>query len=134
MACSALSREQAARLLEVARDNAREVKPGRLGAVGPELFPDRAYGVSSGVASFGAARPQAEIPFVVEAWAIENADMRLLVCVNRTPVIADTYATRDKRKINVFGCGVHRRRSAEGFELRRPAEHHDALHDDHVGQ
>jgi hypothetical protein len=55
MACSGLSREQAARLLEVARDNAREAKPGRLGAVGPELFPDRAYGVSSGVASFGAA-------------------------------------------------------------------------------
>jgi|HubBroStandDraft_3_1064219.scaffolds.fasta_scaffold49323_1 hypothetical protein len=59
MACSALSREQAARFLEVARDSAREVEPGRLGAVGPELFPDRAYGVSSGVASFGAARPQA---------------------------------------------------------------------------
>jgi hypothetical protein len=55
MACSGLSREQAARLLEVARDNAREAKPGRLGAVGPERFPDRAYGVSSGVASFGAA-------------------------------------------------------------------------------
>jgi hypothetical protein len=50
--------------------------------------------------------PQAEIPFVVEAWAIENADIRLLVCVNRTPVIADTHATRDKRKINVFGCGL----------------------------
>jgi hypothetical protein len=50
--------------------------------------------------------PQAEIPFVVEAWAIENADIWLLVCVNRTPVIADTHATRDKRKINVFGCGL----------------------------
>jgi len=35
MACSALSREQAVRLLEVTRDNSREVKPGRLGAVGP---------------------------------------------------------------------------------------------------
>jgi hypothetical protein len=83
MACSTLSSEQTVRLLEVARDNARKVKPERLGAVGPELFPDRAYCMSSGVAPFG-ARPHADVPFVVEAWAAENPDMRLLVCVNRT--------------------------------------------------
>jgi hypothetical protein len=106
MVCNALSRKQADRLLEVARNNARQVKPGRLGAVGPELFPDRAYGMSSGVAQFGVARPQAEIPFVVEAWAEESADMGLLVCVNRTPVTGDIHATRAKRKINVFGCGL----------------------------
>jgi hypothetical protein len=75
MACSTLSSEQTVRLLEVARDNARKVKPERLGAVGPELFPDRAYGMSSGVAPFG-ARPHADVPFVVEAWAAENPDMR----------------------------------------------------------
>jgi hypothetical protein len=106
MACNALNREQAARLLEVARDNAREVKPGRLGAVGPELFPGRAYAAASGVASFGAARPQAKIPYVVEAWAAERPDMQLLVCVNRTPVTGDIEATRDKREIDVFGCGL----------------------------
>lgn len=106
MACNALSREQAVRLLEVARDNAREVKPGRLGAVGPGLFPDAAYGTSSGVAAFGSGRPHAEIPFVVEAWAAETANMQLLVCVNRTPVTGDIYATRDKREIDVFGCGL----------------------------
>ncbi|WP_334406007.1 hypothetical protein [Bradyrhizobium sp. AZCC 2289] len=106
MACSALSREQAVRLLEVARHSARRVKPGRLGPVGPALFPDRAYGVSSGVVPFGAARPQAEIPFVVEAWAAESADMRLLVCVNRTPVTGNIDVARNKRKINIFGCGL----------------------------
>lgn len=107
MACNALSRDQAVRLLEVARDNAREVKPGRLGAVGPELYPKGAYSVSSGVALFGAARPRAQIPFVVEAWAAESPEMELLVCVNRTPVTGDIYAAREKREIDVFGCGLH---------------------------
>jgi hypothetical protein len=106
MVCSALSREQAARLLEVARNNARQVKPGRLGPLGPALFPDQAYGMSSGVAPFGAARPQAEIPFVVEAWTAESQDMRLLVCVNRTPVTGNIRAARDKREISFFGCGL----------------------------
>jgi hypothetical protein len=106
LTCGALSREQAVRLLEVTRDNAREVKPTRLGAVGPELFPDRAYAVSSGVALFGVAQPKAKIPYVIEAWAEEGADMQLLVCVNRTPVTGDIYASRNKRKISVFGCGL----------------------------
>jgi hypothetical protein len=107
MACNALDREQAATLLEVARDNAREVKPARLGALGPELFPF-AYALSSGVASFGAASPQAKIPFLVEAWvAGSDDDMGLVACINRTPVTGDIYATRDKREIEVFGCGIH---------------------------
>jgi hypothetical protein len=107
MACADISREQADRLLDVARDNAREVKPMRLGVVGPELLPDLAYAVSSGVALFGSTRPKAEIPFVVEVWAAQNTDMmRLLVCVNRTPVTGDIYANRDKRDIDVFGCGL----------------------------
>jgi hypothetical protein len=100
MTCADVSRAQADRLLKVARFNARQVKPGRLGAVGPELFPDHAYGVSSGTALFGAS-PQATIPFVVEAWANETPAMRLVACVNRTPVTGDIYATRDKRKMSL---------------------------------
>jgi hypothetical protein len=80
------------------------VKPWRLGEVGP--LRDSAYGVSSGVALFGAARPWAEIPFVVEAWAVETRAMQILVCVNRTPITGDIYANRDKREIDVFGCGL----------------------------
>jgi hypothetical protein len=105
MACSALSREQADKLLKVARDNAREVKPGRLGAVGPELFPDRAYGTSSGKVLFGTG-PHAAIPFVVEAWAVERASMGLIACVNRTPVTGNIYAAHDRRAVNLFGCGL----------------------------
>ena len=83
-----------------------QVTPKRLGAVGPDLFPDRAYATSSGIASFGTG-PSAEIPFVVEAWAAESANMRLLVCVNRTPVTGNIDAARDKREIDLFGCGLH---------------------------
>jgi hypothetical protein len=107
MACADISRAQSDTLLKVARKYAREVYPGRLGIVGPDLFPDRAYGVSRGVALFGAASQRARIPFVVEAWAApRSADMQLLVCVNRTPVTGDIYATRDKREIDAFGCGL----------------------------
>ena len=107
MACSEVNREQAVRLLEAGREQARAVSPARLGAVGPELFPGRPYAASSGTASFGTA-PRAVIPFVVEAWARarESAHMWLLVCVNRTPVTGNIRATRDGRKINVFGCGL----------------------------
>ena len=112
-----------------------QVTPKRLGAVGAELFPDRAYAyaTASGTVTFGADLP-AEIPFVVEAWAKESEDMRLLVCVNRTPVTGDIDAARDKRDIDLFGCGLsaHRRRGPEGQELHHPAQHHHALHADHV--
>ena len=32
--------------------------------------------------------------------------MRLLACVNRTPVTGDIRAARDKRDIDLFGCGL----------------------------
>ncbi|WP_051677279.1 hypothetical protein [Bradyrhizobium sp. URHD0069] len=105
IACNALSREQADTLLKVARKYAREVTPKRLGAVGPDLFPDRAYAASSGEVSFGIS-PNAAIPFVVEVWAADSADMRLIACVNRTPVTGDVYAVHNRQKINLFGCGL----------------------------
>jgi hypothetical protein len=105
MTCADINRAQADMLLAVARKYAREVKPNRLGAVGPELI-DGAYGTSSGVADFGVTAPYAAIPFVVEVWAAESADMELLVCANRSPVTGDIDATRDKREIDFFGCGL----------------------------
>jgi hypothetical protein len=105
MACADISRAQSDTLLKVARDHAREVKPGRLGAVGPELFPDRAYGTSSGEVLFGTG-PHAAIPFVVEAWARETASMEIIACVNRTPVTGNIYAVHSKRQINLIGCGL----------------------------
>ena len=106
MVCRDVSREQAGGLLMAARLFASEVTPKRLGAIGPELFVSLAYAASSGKVTFG-AEPSAEVPFVVEAWAKESDAMRLLVCVNRTPVTGDIGVARDKREIDLFGCGLH---------------------------
>ena len=57
MTCASVTRKQAIRLLEVARDNAREVSAKRLGAVGAILFPSWAYAVVSGEVSFGTEMP-----------------------------------------------------------------------------
>jgi hypothetical protein len=104
--CGDVNRDQAARLLRAARANVRPVTPRRLGAIGPERFSNLAYALSTGIVEFGTAEPRAEIPFVVEAWARQAVDMRLNVCVNRTPIAGDIYATRDKRDIDIFGCGL----------------------------
>ena len=113
VACEDVSREQAARLLEVARDHTPTVSPKQLGAVGPEPSSYIAYATSSGIVSFGTGL-QAKIPFVVEAWAEEdkgcedgNADTSIVACVNRTPVTGDIRAVHNKRDINFFGCGLH---------------------------
>ncbi len=106
--CRDVSREQAANLLNAARENARPVNPKRLGMMGWDAFAC-AYAAACGTAEFGAAEPFAEIPFIVEAWATENilnSDMRLAVFVNRTPVAGEISASRDKRDIDIFGCGI----------------------------
>jgi hypothetical protein len=96
----------------VARENARQVKPDRLGALGPSTFSDHAYACAHDIAKFGSAAPFAEVTFVVEAWveekqeAGEDDDTTLVACVNRTPVTGDIHAARDGREINVFGCGL----------------------------
>jgi hypothetical protein len=106
MICSDVTRQDAATLLDWARQNARTVKPNRLGGAGQDAFPGYAYAATSGSARFGSAEPRAEIPFVVEAWAAESNGMLLAVCVNRTPVAGDIHTSRDKREIDFFGCGL----------------------------
>lgn len=108
--CKDITRPQAAKLLAAAQDNARPVKPQRLGAVGQEAFPSLAYTVAYGSSKFGAAEPYADIPFVVEAWVGKREDREvtaLFAYVNRTPVSGSIKAARNKREINAFGCGLH---------------------------
>jgi DNA topoisomerase VI subunit B len=108
VACKNVTREQATDLLEAARLYARPVKPERLGAVGPDAYPDGAYVMSSGVAEFGSIAPLAQIPFVVEMWAAKHEHPRtnLIACINRTPITGTIEIARDKREINAFGCGL----------------------------
>jgi hypothetical protein len=97
--CNGVTRDEAERLLRIARIKARQVKPDRLGTVGADAFPNAAYACEKGEV--------ASIPYVVEAWA-EAADATALrsCCVNRTPVTGDIRAVRDKRDIDVYGCGL----------------------------
>jgi hypothetical protein len=102
-ASNSVTRKQAERLLLAARSNTRPVNPDRLGAVGPDAFwiGDYAYAcVRGNVAS---------IPYVVEVWAEKTTEPKTFLracCVNRTPVTGRVDARRDKRDIDVFGCGL----------------------------
>jgi hypothetical protein len=104
--CEDVTNGQAERLLRSARANAREVKPSRLGTIGPEAFPRHAYASALGTAEIA---PTVSIPYVIEAWAIAADKTTLQACVNRTPVTGNIRAARDKRDIDVYGCGLHHR-------------------------
>jgi hypothetical protein len=105
MRCKDVTRKQAAKLLQVARANARPVNPERLGAAGPRE--GLAYGKAEGTLGFGSAEPQAVIPSVVEAWAKATPLATTpVVCVNRTPITGKIDMARDKRDIDFFGCGL----------------------------
>ena len=105
--CSRITRAQAEKLLLVARANVRQVNPKRLEVIGPELYGDNAaYGYAQGIAKFGATRPQAEIPFNVEAWAARTEETDCTACVNCTLISGTLDPARDKRDIDLFGCGL----------------------------
>ena len=106
--CREVTRAQAERLLLAARANAKRVTAKRLGAVGPDgVWSDAAYAINYGVAEFGSAEPMAEIPYVIEAWAVPAIGMNLRMCVNRTPIAGSVRVARNKRDIDLFGCGLH---------------------------
>src|SRR5262249_9582075 len=102
--CADITRHQADRLLVMAQANARKVNPDRLGSVGPEVWPDRAYARKTGFAEIA---QNTSVPYVVEVWA-KPAEKKtyLFAYVNRTPVTGTINAARDKRDIDAFGCGL----------------------------
>jgi hypothetical protein len=105
-----LSRAEAERLLMVARQNARVVKPERLGTVGPviEGWPtsyDKIVGTYRGVAARG--KPRAEIPFVLEAYAEIAEEAEFQVAVNRSPITGNLEAHHYKDTLFITGCGLH---------------------------
>ena len=85
----------------------KQVTPKRLGAVGPDLFHDWAYATSSGDSVVRHQSRPPRFPSSSRRGPTRARDMRLLVCVNRTPVTGDIEAARDKRDIDLFGCGLH---------------------------
>jgi len=98
--CESVTRAQSDKLLAVARNNARIVKPDRLTGVGTAV--DHEYSCQRGAYQGHGAN----IPYLVEAWAQPSARNHIFVCVNRTPVTAQVSIARDKRDIDMFGCGI----------------------------
>ena len=115
-ACEDVTRDEAKRLLKIARANARPVKAERLGFIGREAFPDYAHAIERGVAAIGSAEPRAEIPFVVEVWARkrkgEGSELRCRCSSTarpspaKSPLIA---AVRRRRTWSSSGAGLKHR-------------------------
>jgi hypothetical protein len=113
--CEDVNRRQATKLLEIARAHVRPVTPERLGHVGRGAFPDYQYAVKSDTTELGSTRPQAVIPYVVEAWARSTSgrvkkptdDVDVSVLINRTPITSEVSAWRDsERDLCLQGSGL----------------------------
>jgi hypothetical protein len=88
-------------LLTAVQRAAREIKPLALGPVGIAGFdPSEFDGYARRTGSFrhGSHWPQANIPFIVEAWAYvadrKGHQVELTVLANRTPVVDDITGQR----------------------------------------
>jgi hypothetical protein len=113
LTCEQINRAQAIQLLEAARDQARSVRPERLGEIGRGFDDHSYYAVERGTVELGTVEPLAEIPFVVEVWAtkIEHEtapdDVTAGLMINRTPAVDEVTAWRDKDKdLHLNGSGL----------------------------
>jgi hypothetical protein len=100
-----LSRAEAAALLEKARVRSKPAKPRRLGFVGRhEAYPANAR--TLGTIEVGpCGRMAAQLPFTLEAWARPEADPRIILCVNRSPIAAELELFRHKKTFYALvGC------------------------------
>jgi hypothetical protein len=96
--CQAIDRAQATRLLLEARRAVRPISADRLGCIGRDAFDDHHYAREQGAAALGGSQPQAEVPFVVEAWGRKipgRRDVDIDILINRTPSVAEMSAWRD---------------------------------------
>jgi hypothetical protein len=117
MVCAEVNRQQAACLLQTAREQARPVSPDRLGGVGRNGYPDAFYAVERGTVELGTAKPLAEIPFVIEVWAKKltsvevefDDELVVILTINRTPAVDEVTAWRDGDKdLRFSGSGLDR--------------------------
>ena len=110
--CASLMREESTSLLERARSLTTPPSVKRLGAVGRiEGFPEH-YAREENFVALGPREPQADVPFVVEAWAEtatpdkDDDGMSIDVYVNRTPITGEVNVFRRSKELVVWGCGL----------------------------
>jgi hypothetical protein len=83
-----------------------------LGGLGRDAFPKFCYAVEHGHVAIGNSKPQADIPFVAEAWASKmeesDADFVIVIHINRTPTTGVINVYRDSDKdLCVVGGGLN---------------------------
>ena len=104
-----LTRDEAEQLLTEAKKSARPVKPERLGNLGPEIdgLP-KSYAKLTGTIVRRAARGEqnAEIPFVLEAYAEVADKAECHISVNRSPITGIVKARHSADELSIFGCGL----------------------------
>jgi hypothetical protein len=107
---NSLTRDEADQLLAAARAQGRLVKPSRLGAVGRmDSYPGYAREAGSFEVKAARGHNPACIPFVIEAWARPADRPAAQVCVNRTPVVADSWVRRSassRTEYALLGCNL----------------------------
>jgi hypothetical protein len=105
-----LTREEAARLLNITQSCARVVNPKRLGALGQGAFSGAyAYEASSVILPSGMSGSRVELPIVVEAWADPHPEDSIAVfLINSTPCVAGAsawYSSKEKTT-TVYGSDL----------------------------
>ena len=108
-----LSREDADLLLEALRSHSKAIKAQKLGFVGTlERFP--AYQKSYGLLNLKTTKGKfdAEIPFVVEAYADLDGKGEGQFFVNKTPITGDVDIQYYEKRISIYGCGLSRNMEA----------------------
>ena len=107
--CQNIDRQQAATLLTEVRRSTRPVSADRLGHVGRDAFPDPHYHYAKvhGIAMIGGSQPQAEIPFVVEAWARKiSSGSRAAVMISRSVFSSTARRARARCQRGVTGMAI----------------------------
>jgi hypothetical protein len=100
-----------------------QVNPKRLGAIGPQLYPDAGYARAVGTFDTAAARGalSGAIPHVVEAWASPADSAKITFHVNRTPITAEIAISRcmaDKTEYGLMGCGLSNEHRNIAFPIK----------------
>jgi hypothetical protein len=107
--CESIDRLEVRKLLRLARENARVVKPSRLGGVGADAGLEPHYAKITGIYRSGPQVPGL-IPFAAEAWAkvggqVEDTLTELML--NRTAITGNVSLYHEKTKVHIRGCGLH---------------------------
>ena len=113
--CSTVSRDAAEALLTDMRERCKQSKPAVLGEVGEHTVSSHGYAKKADYTELtpGIGKLKAQLPVVVEVWALRANEPAVTILVNRTPVTAECSAyggqTGHRAETTIYGCGLRHR-------------------------